>query len=191
MAVITAKFLGHHFHRINGNLQAGRKDQQVETAFPSKPQRQGPNDVKLLLNSQAPQVEHRLCLSGVIEIPAFIDQNKIGDERGGACHMLAKLRVFVGRQREPAKRQRERRHKNKGRKNSSDATTEEISEAEQPFVQIFEDMAGNQKPADDEENVDADKPASQPAGKRVKGDDRQDGERSQPIYFSPVGRFVR
>ena len=52
-------------------------------------------------------------------------------------------------------------------------------------------MAGNQKPADDQENVNADKPASQRARKRVKGDDRRDGERSQPIYFSPVGRFVQ
>ena len=100
--------------------------------------------------------------------------------------MAAELLILRGQEHEPAVGEAERNSREEGRKDSSHPAGVEVGVAEGVFTLGLIDDAADEVAGDDEEHVDADKPARQIGRAGVKGDDGQYGDGPQAVDVSSV-----
>ena len=186
-------FVGRHetgFERTHGDHDDRRHHQEFR--LPKTPQHgaeNGKDDVELLFDRKAPQVQEGLTKRVFGEVADFFQQAKVLHEAGGGVDVFAEVLKFVRQQKAPSEHGDEGEEQDEVRNNASDAFGVEVAVAEGLALQTAEDDAGNEKAGDHEEDVDAEKSAVKDFRKSVINENRQDGEGSQAgDVVTPEGR---
>ncbi|MDQ0744085.1 hypothetical protein QFZ62_001393 [Clavibacter sp. B3I6] len=142
----------------------------------------GPDDVELLLHGEGPVVAERRDgpVGGEVVGPGAREVPVGDEERGPEGVPQARLRAHHVEDEERDGRG-DHEHEERGRHDAADAALVEVEERDLPrALVLLEQQAGDEEPADDEEDVDADEAAGRPADEVV-DDDGDDREGPQPL----------
>ena len=186
-------FVGRHeacFQRTHGDEDDRRHHQEFR--LPKTPQHgaeNGKDDVELLFDREAPQVQQGFAECVLGEVADFFQQADVLHEAGGGVDVFPEVLEFVRQQKAPTEYGDEGEEQDEVRNNAPDAFGVEGAVAERLALQAAEDDAGNEKTGDHKEDVDAEKAAVKGFRKGVINENRQDGEGSQAgDVVTPEGR---
>jgi len=85
----------HYVQRERYATYQNNQNQCVKPGFPSRPNKERPDQVKLFLDAERPQVQQQFGLGAVVEVTRHTPKNKIRDERRAAGYVFAELGVFI------------------------------------------------------------------------------------------------
>ena len=140
----------------------GREDDAGQAECPNQrhadDQEQRPGEVELLFDTQGPGVQQRQGRRRVVEIARLSGKIEM-ESRLPPSGCFAKLGVVRTQHQHVAGQQRHRNDQHKSGIDAQDAPPVESPERERPGIDLAQDDPGNQKAADDEENVDPDESA--------------------------------
>ena len=157
-----------------------RDDKKIETLFPCQPQQQWPDDVKLLLDTETPEMQKRFGLRRIVEITAFEPEQKVGNESCATGDMLAELGIFmiekekktlkkiVDERKTKPENETSEQNRYQNRVNPPDPPAVKIPETESIAFELAENDRGNQKTGNDEKISTPTKPPRMTFGKAWK-----------------------
>src|SRR5437660_11245192 len=119
---------------------------------PQDHERQWPEQIKLLLDAERPEMEQRLGSRHRVEVPGLAPEHEVGHEACAADDMTVELGQLGRQKLEPADNQASGEHDGERGKEPAHATGIEMSEAELLPLQPVGDDAGDQEARDDEED---------------------------------------
>ncbi len=148
-----------------------------------------PQEVELLLRRQGPEVlDRRRLLGGREVVDAAGGQMPVLDvERAGPDVAQKRLPVDL-RHRDKRRQGAEQQDRERGRQQTPSATSPEPRQRDTPGPsRLAEQMRGDEKAGDGEEDVDADVTAGDGGRPQVVGDDEKDRDGPQPLDLEPQG----
>jgi len=131
-----------------------------------------PNEVELLLDSQAPQMKERFELGGLVEIAHFAPRNQVGNKGGASGDVLSELSEIGWKKPKPTDAEACHQDQAERGQDAPDAPRVELREAELAFLQPALDEARDQETGDDKKDVDADEPAGNAVRESVEAEDQ-------------------
>ena len=126
------------------------------------------------------------CFQRVEVVQGLAPQHEIGHEACASDHVAPELVQLGRKELAPTDRPAGGKHDDQRREEPAHSSSIEMGEAETLLLDRVGDDTGDQETRDDEEYVDANEAAAKPAGKTVKGDDRQDGHATQAIDIGAI-----
>ena len=169
--------------------QAGQRyhqPAQSPPAAPPKPQQRWPDHVKLLLDTQRPQVQHGLGIGGIVKIPGLTPEHEVGQKSRPACHMTTELLIFPGGQYQPAIAQADGHHQTQRRKDAPHTPRIEMAQTKLPAFKIAQYQPGDQVARDHKKNIHPNKAARQQAWKGMKKQHKQHRQGAQTIDVGAI-----
>ena len=158
-----------------------------ETTTRRPQQQRGPHQVELLLHAQRPQVEERLLVGALIEVPGVRPRQEVRHERGARERVARDGGDVDRRQQRPRGDEHGRQHERERGQQAARATRVEVGEGERALVARVDHQRGDQEAGDHEEHVHAREPARRGVGERVEEHDRGHGHAAQPVHVTPDG----
>ena len=152
-----------------------------------------PDEIPLFLNGQRPDVSERARAEQGLEVAGVIeDEMPVGDVRkrgdGVAAHRVP-LRWYTP---EPSGSDARRHDHHQRRHESPESPDPEGPQGDPARCGIFaEKQPGDQEPGDDEEEVDTEKAATHPGDVEVVAKHGRDGESTEAVERSCVGKAWR
>ncbi len=180
---------GQHHDGAHGPASAGRPGR----AEREHRQQRGPEKVELFLDGEGPEVQQRtLVVPGGEVVGLLRHEPPVGE--GQCCRDDVVLHVGAAQrygQPGPGQRHRGEDHGGGGQQPPG-PPGEEVPEPDPAGGdRLTDQQAGDQVARDDEEDVHADEAAGRPGNPGVEGEDREDGDRAQPLDVGAEGGPVR
>ena len=144
--------------------------------------------IELLFNRQRPSVQQWLFRGGSGPVSRLAPEMEIGDEscRREQAYPIAHQRVR--KENHTRGNGDNGEHRKQGREDSADATLIKSEDGERALLHFAPDEVRDQKPGDDEEDIDPDEPAGERRDLVMKEHHRQDRDRAQPIDVGAIAR---
>src|SRR5262249_57981920 len=111
----------HHVGRKGHQQQQAQHKLQFHPRPEDDKQKRWPDDIKLLLNTERPEMQQRLEMRFAVEIAALAPERYVGEETGAEEDVLAQLRKLEGQQVYETECQHEPKTNSKSRKEAADA----------------------------------------------------------------------
>lgn len=181
--------------------EQGGNGKKIEPFFPGQPKKERPDDIKLFLDPQTPEMQKRFGFSCLVEIAAFEPEQDIGNEPGTPGNMFAQLGILtvqheingkktVAEQKQCPERETGDQNCNQDRINAADASAVKLPERKRAIFKLRKNNGRNQKTGNDEKNIDADETATYDFGKSVKEKYREHGQSPETVNIGAItGRF--
>ena len=150
-------------------------------------QKDWPDNVKLFLDTERPQVEERVVADVSVEVPFLMHEDlEVGGEdewRVDSVETEDFEVVFNNKLDDP---EGETEDEDEDGVQSFDAATVKVDKGELVLVDFLDDDLGDEETGDDEEDVDSDESSGDGFGPGVVNDNRNDSNRSHAINLRSV-----
>ena len=153
-------------------------------------QQQRQADIELLLHRQRPGVQQRVEDRHLAEIVIVPDEQHVRDEQDRGHDGVDEFLVVVRQQDERCDDAAERQHDEEGRQYAPGTPLVEVDEAEAVAADATGHDRGDQVARDHEEDVDADKAATEARNAGMEEDHGQHGDGPQPVDLRPICQSV-
>ena len=184
MRVAVRHMLRRRQTRQRNQRQDPESDPASEAERESDHQRR--KNIILLLDAQRPCMNERVGLHVGREVTDLAIEVYIRAKQCGRDHAFGEVPQFIWIQQDECGQRGRKDDQIKRWKDAADAAFIKCGKGEIAGLLFLSDNAGNQVPADDKENIDAEKARTQPCRPGMRQDDRHDRNSPQAVYFSSV-----
>ena len=177
--------------------EQGGNGKKIEPFFPGQPKKKRPDDIKLFLDPQTPEMQKRFGFGCLVEIAAFEPEQDIGNEPGTPGNMFAQLGILtvqheingkktVAEQKQCPERETGDQNCNQDRINAADASAVKLPERKRAIFKLRKNNGRNQKAGNDEKDINPDKPTLQIFRKRMKKKNSKNSQCTQSINVMAI-----
>jgi hypothetical protein len=133
-------------------------------------------------------VQQWFVFSCLVKVARLLPQHKIRNESCSGRYVLPELLKLVREQTKPTQCPYDRQHDDQRRENPLCTARIEVNERELAVLQVTANDRRDQKPGNDEEDIDTDISAGKERGTRVKSENGQNAKARRP---SMSGGYMR
>ena len=182
-----------HARRPVAQDQAGHARRHDDLQHPDAPeppdqdQRERKDQVELFLHREAPGVQQRVLPGFGGEIIGVLPEQDVGGEKHHRRHRMGEIGQFAGRHPGPGEGQARGQHEEQRGQDAPRPPLVEPGDRKAPRRDVGQQDRGDEMARNDEEHVDARKPAAEARHPGMEQDDGDHGDRAQAVDLGAVG----